>query len=121
MTFSRHAGPADTVLIADQLLSSFNRHPSVVFKEAVAIDPCIDLLAHRLPHAVLDTTDRNECESRITAVTEQGERHESDVLIGADGIRSTVRDLMGAPESLCFSGEMAYRALIPGGLICCAC
>jgi salicylate hydroxylase len=54
---------------------------------------------------------------RPAAVTEQGERHESDVLIGADGIRSTVRDLMGAPESLCFSGEMAYRALIPGSLI----
>jgi salicylate hydroxylase len=54
---------------------------------------------------------------RPAAVTERAERYESDVLIGADGIRSTVRDLMGAPENLCFSGEMAYRALIPGALI----
>jgi 1-acyl-sn-glycerol-3-phosphate acyltransferase len=71
LAFSRHAGPADTILIADQLLSRFDRHPSVVFKEALAIDPSIDLLAHRLPHAVLDTSDRTECETEITRVTEQ--------------------------------------------------
>lgn len=71
LAFSRHAGPADTILIADQLLTRFDRHPSVVFKEALAIDPSIDLLAHRLPHAVLDTSDRTECETEITRVTEQ--------------------------------------------------
>jgi len=51
---------------------------------------------------------------RPTAVTTAGERHPADVLVGADGIRSTVRDLMGVPDTLAFSGEMAYRALIPG-------
>jgi 1-acyl-sn-glycerol-3-phosphate acyltransferase len=71
LVFSRHAGPADTVLIADQLLSRYDRRPSVVFKETVAIDPCIDLLGHRLPHAVLDTSDRDECETRIAEVTER--------------------------------------------------
>jgi 1-acyl-sn-glycerol-3-phosphate acyltransferase len=74
LAFSRHAGPADTILIADQLFSRFDRHPSVVFKEALAIDPSIDLLAHRLPHAVLDTSDRTECETEITRVTEQLDR-----------------------------------------------
>jgi 1-acyl-sn-glycerol-3-phosphate acyltransferase len=74
LSFSRHAGPGDTVLIIDQLFSRFDRHPSVVFKEALAIDPSIDLLAHRLPHAVLDTSDRSECETEITRVTEQLDR-----------------------------------------------
>lgn len=54
---------------------------------------------------------------RPVAVTEHGDRHAGDVLIGADGIRSRVRDLMGAEDTLVFSGEMAYRALIPGELI----
>ncbi|MBO2453714.1 FAD-dependent monooxygenase [Actinomadura barringtoniae] len=55
--------------------------------------------------------------ARPVAVTAAGERHESDVLIGADGIRSGVRDALGMPDTLLFSGEMAYRVLIPGDKI----
>lgn len=65
LIFSRHAGPGDTVLLIDQLLSRYARRPSVVFKETLALDPSIDLIAHRLPHAVLDTDNREECEARI--------------------------------------------------------
>lgn len=68
LVFSRHAGPGDTVLLIDDLMSRHGRRPSVVFKEALALDPAIDLIAHRLPHAVLDTTDREECEERIAEV-----------------------------------------------------
>lgn len=65
--FSRHAGPGDTLLLIDLLLR-FGRLPSVVFKDTIAIDPCIDLIGHRLPHAVLDTSDRDESEARIEEV-----------------------------------------------------
>ena len=67
--FSRHAGPADTVLLVDLLLCRYGRLPSVVFKDTLALDPCVDLVGHRLPHAVLDTSDREECEARIEEVT----------------------------------------------------
>ncbi len=67
--FSRHAGPGDTLLVVDMLQSDFDRLPSVVFKDTLAIDPCVDLVGHRLPHAVLDTSDREECEARIKQVT----------------------------------------------------
>ncbi|MGW7260836.1 FAD-dependent monooxygenase [Streptomyces sp. NPDC054834] len=60
--------------------------------------------------------DRGE-PARPVAVTSDGRRHTGDVLIGADGIRSRVRDLLGLPDTLEFSGEMAYRALIPGDKI----
>lgn len=55
--------------------------------------------------------------ARPVAITATGDRVTGDVLIGADGIRSAVRDLIGAPDTLRFSGEMAFRALIPGDLI----
>lgn len=61
----------------------------------------------------LDRTDP----ARPVVVTEDGTRHPADAVIGADGIRSRVRDLMGADDTLVFSGEMAFRALIPGELI----
>jgi 1-acyl-sn-glycerol-3-phosphate acyltransferase len=66
---SRHAGPGDTLLLVDMLQTRYDRLPSVVFKDTLAIDPCVDLIGHRLPHAVLDTSDREECETRIKEVT----------------------------------------------------
>ncbi|MFP5068743.1 FAD-dependent monooxygenase [Pseudonocardia nantongensis] len=60
--------------------------------------------------------DRSDAD-RPVAVTARGLRVAGDVLVGADGIRSGVRDLAGFDDSLLFSGEMAYRALIPGDLI----
>jgi 1-acyl-sn-glycerol-3-phosphate acyltransferase len=67
--FSRHAGPGDTVLLIDLLFDHYRRLPSVVFKETLEIDPCIDLLAHRLPQAALDTSDADKCEAQIREVT----------------------------------------------------
>jgi 1-acyl-sn-glycerol-3-phosphate acyltransferase len=66
---SRHAGPGDTLLLIDLLQCRYDRLPSVVFKDTLAIDPCVDLIGHRLPHAVLDTSDREQCEARIKQVT----------------------------------------------------
>jgi 1-acyl-sn-glycerol-3-phosphate acyltransferase len=66
--FSRHAGPGDTVFIVDLLQSRYRRLPSVVFRDALAIDPSVDLIGHRLPHAVLDSADRQECVDRIEEV-----------------------------------------------------
>jgi 1-acyl-sn-glycerol-3-phosphate acyltransferase len=96
LVFSRHAGPGDTLLLADRLLSEFGRRPSVVFKEALAIDPTVDLLGHRLPHAVLDTSDRDECEAAIGRVSAQ---------LGARGV------LLLFPEGGNFTQERRRSAL----------
>ncbi|PKW18319.1 FAD-dependent oxidoreductase [Saccharopolyspora spinosa] len=55
--------------------------------------------------------------ARPAVVTADGRRISGDVVIGADGIRSAVRELAGFDDTLVFSGEMAYRALIPGDLV----
>jgi 1-acyl-sn-glycerol-3-phosphate acyltransferase len=66
--FSRHAGPGDTLLVLDQLLCRYDRRPSVVLKQAIALDPAVDLLAHRLPHAVLDPADSEDARSQIESI-----------------------------------------------------
>lgn len=52
--------------------------------------------------------------SRPVVHAADGRTFAADVVVGADGIRSRVRDLVGAPDTLVFSGEMAYRAMVPG-------
>ncbi|GGN20283.1 FAD-dependent monooxygenase [Streptomyces fuscichromogenes] len=51
--------------------------------------------------------------SRPAAVTSDGRRFAGDVIVAADGIRSAVRDAMGFADTLEFTGEMCFRALIP--------
>lgn len=42
-----------------------------------------------------------------------GESARADVVVGADGIHSTVREALFGPESPRFSGSTAYRGLVP--------
>ncbi|MFB6557030.1 FAD-dependent monooxygenase, partial [Streptomyces sp. NPDC056405] len=87
----------------------------------VIMDACLDptgpgpaVAIHTASRVV--ELDRTRPE-RPVVTTDDGRRFAGDVLIGADGVRSRVRELMGAPDTLLFSGEMAYRALVPGELI----
>jgi salicylate hydroxylase len=60
---------------------------------------------------------------RLTGVVDRGHRVEArfaggavaevDVLVGADGIHSTVRGELFGPETPCFTGCIAYRGLVP--------
>ncbi len=56
-------------------------------------------------------------EGVVLKVLRQGaeETHRADVLVGADGIRSVVRDGLFGPESPAFTGNLAWRALVPAG------
>jgi 1-acyl-sn-glycerol-3-phosphate acyltransferase len=75
IVLSRHAGPGDTLFVIDQLMSRFRRRPSVVFKESIAIDPAVDILAHRLRQALIDPGDREGAQDRIQeAVAQLGPR-----------------------------------------------
>lgn len=65
IVLSRHAGPGDTVFLIDRLLSGWARLPSVVLRQAVALDPAINLLTARLPHGVIDGTQGDEAERVI--------------------------------------------------------
>jgi salicylate hydroxylase len=50
---------------------------------------------------------------RVEARFANGNRIEADILVGADGIHSTVRALLFGQEAPAFAGCVAYRGLVP--------
>ncbi len=51
--------------------------------------------------------------ARVSVRTEAGESFEGDVVIGADGIHSTIRELTHGARDARFTGCVAWRATIP--------
>lgn len=70
-------------------------------------EPAVLRLTETAQHVEPGDEDNAAC-----VVTGSG-RHHADVLIGADGIHSRVREALAAPDAPRFSGDVAYRALIP--------
>ncbi len=54
-----------------------------------------------------------EAGDRVTAVFADGSRHEGDLLIGADGVNSTVRHLKLPDAKPSYAGYVAWRGLVP--------
>jgi 1-acyl-sn-glycerol-3-phosphate acyltransferase len=51
IVLSRHAGPGDSFLLVHHLLSRYRRRPRIVMKAALQLDPGLDVVVNRLPHA----------------------------------------------------------------------
>ncbi len=49
--FVRHAGPGDSFLLVHTLLAAAGLRPHVVLKRILRLDPCLDILLGRVPHA----------------------------------------------------------------------
>jgi 2-polyprenyl-6-methoxyphenol hydroxylase-like FAD-dependent oxidoreductase len=63
-----------------------------------------------LGHRMIAFTDSGD---RVDLEFENGERVTADLLVGADGIHSTVRRLLFGPANPRFTGCVAYRGLVP--------
>jgi len=85
------------------------------------VDACLDSEGPGEPARIVTSAKviaiNEEDLERPEVITSDGRRFSGDLIVGADGIKSRIRDLIGAPDTLRFSGEMAYRVLIPGDLI----
>jgi 6-hydroxynicotinate 3-monooxygenase len=71
-----------------------------------AVSPGTVVFDHRL-------VDLKESSGAMHLVFENGATAEADIVIGADGIRSKVRELLLGPEPPRFVGAAAYRAIFP--------
>jgi 1-acyl-sn-glycerol-3-phosphate acyltransferase len=60
IVFSRHGGPGDSFLILHYLLSVYKRHPRVVMKAALQVDPTLDVTANRVPNVFINRRDLAE-------------------------------------------------------------
>ena len=50
IVLSRHSGPGDSFLLVHQLLRTYQRRPRVIMKDALQLDPALDVLGNRLPN-----------------------------------------------------------------------
>ncbi|HWA44149.1 MAG TPA: FAD-dependent monooxygenase [Hypericibacter adhaerens] len=48
---------------------------------------------------------------------EDGTKAEADIIIGADGVRSRMREVLLGPEEPQFSGQVAFRSVFPAALL----
>jgi salicylate hydroxylase len=81
----------------------------------------LDLLVARLPPAVVHTGHRcigfEQDEASAIVSFANGQRADADVVIGADGIHSTLQQYVVPPAAPMWSGQVAYRGIIPAASI----
>lgn len=77
-----------------------------------ALDGALGDGAVRVGHKVTAVHDDGD---GVTVRFDGGGEDRVDLLVGADGIHSTVRTAMFGPENPTFTGVVAYRAVVPAG------
>lgn len=54
IVLARHAGVGDSFLLVHRLLNCYGRRPLIVMKDALQLDPFIDIFGNRLPNRFID-------------------------------------------------------------------
>ncbi len=77
----------------------------------------LDVLSAAVPNGVVHLDHRCvgliQHEDRVEVQFHNGATAEAEVVVGADGIHSTVREAILGPELPRFSGHVVYRGLVP--------
>ena len=81
----------------------------------------LDLLAAAVPKGVVHLDHRcvglTQHDDRVEVRFHNGANAEADIVVGADGIHSTVRGAILGKELPHFSGHVAYRGLVPAARV----
>lgn len=81
----------------------------------------LDLLARDLPRDVIHTGSRcvgfDQDGEQAKVAFSSGEVIAADVVVGADGIHSTLQGYVTPPAAPLFSGTMAYRGVLPSAAV----
>jgi 6-hydroxynicotinate 3-monooxygenase len=79
------------------------------------------VLASAVPQSLIEMNRRlvglAEKASGVELKFEDGSVEEADGVIGADGVHSTVRELLLGPDEARFTGRVAYRTTFPAALL----
>jgi salicylate hydroxylase len=76
----------------------------------------LEIFARQLPDGVVETghecTDFQQLDTCVRLVFANGRTAEADIVVGADGIRSRMREVIASPAKPIHSGSIAFRGLI---------
>jgi 2-polyprenyl-6-methoxyphenol hydroxylase-like FAD-dependent oxidoreductase len=80
-----------------------------------------EALAAVLPPGIIHLNkklaDLDQAGSQVTLRFTDGSRAQADAVIGADGVHSTVREILIGPDKPIHRGRIAYRAVFPSALL----
>lgn len=97
---------------ADQFIARLGL-PVVVFHRADLLAVLVDAARDIAIHTGHEARDVEQDADGVTVRFANGAGARGDVLIGADGLRSVVRDRLGVPGALKYSGYTAWRGIAP--------
>ncbi|HEU4892587.1 MAG TPA: FAD-dependent monooxygenase [Vicinamibacterales bacterium] len=97
---------------ADQFIARLGL-PVVVFHRADLLAVLVDAARDIAIHTGHEARDVEQDAGGVTVRFANGAGARGDVLIGADGLRSVVRDRLGVPGALKYSGYTAWRGIAP--------
>jgi 1-acyl-sn-glycerol-3-phosphate acyltransferase len=106
LVLCRHAGPGDSFLLVHSLLSGYGRRPRIVLKDTLQLDPCIDILLHRLPSRFI--TPNPTAGAEVTAAIAdlaRGMSGDEALVIFPEGGNFTKRRRLRAIERLRLKGH----------------
>jgi 1-acyl-sn-glycerol-3-phosphate acyltransferase len=116
LVVSRHAGPADSFIIVDALLSRYDREPAIVLKDTLQWDPAVDVLLNRVPTRFVTPTRYRKRSavggSEAVAELAAGLDENDALLIFPEGANATPKRRVRRIEQLREGGheELAERA-----------
>jgi salicylate hydroxylase len=98
--------------LGDAMLEAFG-FPHYQMHRADLLDALVRALPAERVHVGHRLVALDERDDGVEAAFANGARVDADVLVGADGIHSTVRGVLLGPQSARFTGCVAYRGLVP--------
>jgi len=90
--------------------------PYLHLHRADLVETLTAILRKRLPNSItlgVTCTGYENTETGIIARLENGDTVSGDLLVGADGIHSSIREQMLGPDKPDFTGNIAWRAVVP--------
>ena len=101
LVLCRHAGPGDSVLLVRALVTLAERRPRIVLKDALQLDPTVDILLNRLPNRFITPRPgvEEDVESAIASLARDAGPGDA-VVIFPEGGNFTERRRLRAIERL---------------------
>ncbi|MCW8357157.1 MULTISPECIES: FAD-dependent monooxygenase [Marinomonas] len=79
----------------------------------VLVNACVRHGVELMLNAVVDSYEENVLLNQVAVLLKDGREFVADVLVGADGLHSKVREQMLGKERPTFMGQVAWRGVIP--------